>query len=168
MIPVLDLHLASYFSALFDNFDTTRNHYISTSELLDYKNESQFHVAAIIAEKLRRKDLEVARALEEKQRLIAEILNVPLEEFEAAVASGGGMGSNGGGGGGGAADLSSSSSGATPTAAASGSGGGGSSSSSSTLLHPGGGAAAALADKDAREVLLAALAQGSSLKLKQM
>ena len=149
-----------------DDFDTTRNHYISTSELLDYKNESQFHVAAIIAEKLRRKDLEVARALEEKQRLIAEILNVPLEEFEAAVASGGGMGSNGGGGG--AADLSSSSSGATPTAAASGGGGGGSSSSSSTLLHPGGGAAAALADKDAREVLLAALAQGSSLKLKQM
>ena len=134
---------------------------------MDYKNESQFHVAAIIAEKLRRKDLEVARALEEKQRLIAEILNVPLEEFEAAVASGGGMGSNGGGGGG-AADLSSSSSGATPTAAASGGGGGGSSSSSSTLLHPGGGAAAALADKDAREVLLAALAQGSSLKLKQM
>ena len=40
-----------------------------------------------VAEKLRRKDLEVARALEEKQRLIAEILNVPLEDFEAAVAN---------------------------------------------------------------------------------
>ena len=101
---------------------------------------------AIPAEKLRRKDLEVARALEEKQRLIAEILNVPLEEFEAAVAVGAV----------GAADLSSSSS---ATAVAGGAGGGGGSSSSSSTLHPG--AAAALADKDAREVLLAALAQGS-------
>eukprot|EP00095_Tigriopus_kingsejongensis_P006815 maker-scaffold82_size396747-snap-gene-0.20 protein:Tk06815 transcript:maker-scaffold82_size396747-snap-gene-0.20-mRNA-1 annotation:"hypothetical protein DAPPUDRAFT_305046" len=33
-------------------------------------------------EKLRRKDIEVARALEEKQRLIAEILNVPSEDFD--------------------------------------------------------------------------------------
>ena len=88
----------------------------------------------------------MSRALEEKQRLIAEILNVPLEEFEAAVAVGAV----------GAADLSSSSS---ATAVAGGAGGGGGSSSSSSTLHPG--AAAALADKDAREVLLAALAQGS-------
>ena len=78
----------------------------------------------------------MARALEEKQRLIAEILNVPLEEFEAAVATSEAA----------RLDLSSSSS-ATAVAAS----GGGSSSSS----------AAALADKDAREVLLAALAQGS-------
>ena len=82
--------------------------------------------------------MEVARALEEKQRLIAEILNVPLVEFEAAAA------------------LATASE--RPLAAASG-GGGGSSSSSSTL-HPAV-ATAALADKDAREVLLAALAQGT-------
>ena len=92
--------------------------------------------------------MEVARALEEKQRLIAEILNVPLVEFEAAAAlataSEGPLA---------AADADSAS-------AATASGGGGSSSSSSTL-HPG--AAAAMADKDAREVLLAALAQGSAL-----
>ena len=105
------------------------------------------HRIAIIAEKLRRKDLEVSRALEEKQRLIAEILNVPLEEFEAAMVANSEAAAR--------LDLSSSSS---ATAVATSGGGGGSSSSSSTL-HPG--AAAALADKDAREVLLAALAQGS-------
>ena len=92
--------------------------------------------------------MEVARALEEKQRLIAEILNVPLVEFEAAAAlataSERPLAA--------AADADSASAAAT-------SGGGGSSSSSSTL-HPAV-ATAALADKDAREVLLAALAQGT-------
>ena len=34
-------------------------------------------------ERLRRKDKEVARALEEKQRLIEEILNIPHEELES-------------------------------------------------------------------------------------
>ena len=89
----------------------------------------------------------MSRALEEKQRLIAEILNVPLEEFEAAMVANSEAAAR--------LDLSSSSS-ATAVAT---SGGGGSSSSSSTLQP--GAAAAALADKDAREVLLAALAQGS-------
>ena len=107
------------------------------------------HRIAIIAEKLRRKDLEVSRALEEKQRLIAEILNVPLEEFEAAMVANSEAAAR--------LDLSSSSS---ATAVATSGGGGGGSSSSSSTLHPGA-AAAALADKDAREVLLAALAQGS-------
>ena len=90
----------------------------------------------------------MSRALEEKQRLIAEILNVPLEEFEAAMVANSEAAAR--------LDLSSSSS---ATAVATSGGGGGGSSSSSSTLHPG--AAAALADKDAREVLLAALAQGS-------
>ncbi|XP_059087739.1 uncharacterized protein LOC131884098 isoform X14 [Tigriopus californicus] len=63
-------------------------------------------------EKLRRKDLEVARALEEKKQLLAEILNVPTEHFDDI------------------ADIA-----------------------SSQPSH----------DKDAREVLLAALAQAKSL-----
>ena len=100
---------------------------------------------AIIAEKLRRKDMEVARALEEKQRLIAEILNVPLVEFEAAAAL---------------ATASERPLAAADADSAAASGGGGGSSSSSSTLHPAV-ATAALADKDAREVLLAALAQGT-------
>ena len=90
--------------------------------------------------------MEVARALEEKQRLIAEILNVPLVEFEAAAALA-------------TASERPLAAADADSAAASGGGGGGSSSSSSTL-HPAV-ATAALADKDAREVLLAALAQGT-------
>ena len=38
-------------------------------------------------ERLRRKDKEVARALEEKQRLIEEILNIPHEELESITES---------------------------------------------------------------------------------
>ena len=38
-------------------------------------------------ERLRRKDKEVARALEEKQRLIEEILNIPHEELETITES---------------------------------------------------------------------------------
>ena len=89
--------------------------------------------------------MEVARALEEKQRLIAEILNVPLVEFEAAAAL---------------ATASERPLAAADADSAAASGGGGGSSSSSSTLHPAV-ATAALADKDAREVLLAALAQGT-------
>ncbi len=64
------------------------------------------------AEKLRRKDAEVARALEEKQRLIAEILNIAEDDFDHV------------------ADIA---------------------------AH----ASEDKADKDAKEVLLAALAQGN-------
>ena len=38
-------------------------------------------------ERLRRKDKEVARVLEEKQRLIEEILNIPHEELESITES---------------------------------------------------------------------------------
>lgn len=69
----------------------------------------------MFSEKLRRKDEEVARALEEKQKIIAEILNVPLDEFDHL------------------ADM----------------------------------AAEPNPDKDAREVLLAALAQGETKKGKR-
>jgi hypothetical protein len=34
---------------------------------------------------LRRKDLEVARALEEKHRLIIDILHIPADDFDAIV-----------------------------------------------------------------------------------
>ena len=37
-------------------------------------------------EQLRRKDKEVARALEEKQKLIEEILNIPHEELDTIAA----------------------------------------------------------------------------------
>ena len=36
-------------------------------------------------EKLRRKDLEVSKALEEKQRLIADILHIPIDDFDNIV-----------------------------------------------------------------------------------
>ena len=93
--------------------------------------------------------MEVSRALEEKQRLIAEILNVPLVEFEAAAALATAS----------ERPLAATADADSASAAATSGGGGGSSSSSSTL-HPAV-ATAALADKDAREVLLAALAQGT-------
>ena len=92
--------------------------------------------------------MEVARALEEKQRLIAEILNVPLVEFEAAAALAT------------ASERPLAAADADSSSAAAASGGGGGASSSSSTLHPAV-ATAALADKDAREVLLAALAQGT-------
>lgn len=46
---------------------------------------SYFVLSIASPEKLRRKDAEVSRALQEKQRLIAEILNVPVEDFENIV-----------------------------------------------------------------------------------
>ena len=65
-----------------------------------------------LSEKLRRKDLEVSKALEEKQRLIADILHIPFDDFDHIV------------------DIAS---------------------------QP-------LPDRDAREVLLAALAQGENIQ----
>lgn len=38
-----------------------------------------------VSEKLRRKDMEVSRALEEKQKLIADILHIPIDEFDNIV-----------------------------------------------------------------------------------
>ena len=71
----------------------------------------RLNISLYFTEKLRRKDLEVSRALEEKQRLIADILHIPFDDFEHIV------------------DIAS-----QPTP-----------------------------DRDAREVLLAALAQGELL-----
>ena len=38
-----------------------------------------------LAELLRRKDLKIRQALEEKQHIIANILNIPYEDFESVV-----------------------------------------------------------------------------------
>jgi len=46
-------------------------------------------------ERLRRKDREVARALEEKQKLIEEILNIPHEELESIAENPGSMNASG-------------------------------------------------------------------------
>lgn len=39
----------------------------------------------VFAELLRRKDLKIRQALEEKQQIIANILNIPYEDFESVV-----------------------------------------------------------------------------------
>lgn len=38
----------------------------------------------LILEKLRRKDLEIVNAIEEKEKILAEMFQVPYEEFKAS------------------------------------------------------------------------------------
>jgi hypothetical protein len=88
------------------------------------------------AEKLRRKDIDVARLIEEKLQLFADILNVPIEEIEAA------------------AEMTAAAAAmASPTAAAA--------SLQSSTTTTAAAAVAAGTEKDARKVLLAAMAQGT-------
>lgn len=42
-------------------------------------------ISLVFAELLRRKDLKIRQALEEKQQIIANILNIPYEDFESVV-----------------------------------------------------------------------------------
>lgn len=54
-------------------------------------SNSSFHhskrviTSVVFAELLRRKDLKIRQALEEKQQIIANILNIPYEDFESVV-----------------------------------------------------------------------------------
>ena len=50
--------------------------------LLSHREDNHF---TYIAELLRRKDLKIRQALEEKQQIIANILNIPYEDFESVV-----------------------------------------------------------------------------------
>jgi len=55
---------------------------MSGKSVIFIQSMNWFYFLKKITEKIRRKDFEVARALEEKQHLIAEILHIPIEEFE--------------------------------------------------------------------------------------
>ena len=65
---------------------------VSPSEVVISQGEPVLLAQPIVSpiEQLRRKDKEVARALEEKQKLIEEILNIPHEELESIAEHGGG------------------------------------------------------------------------------
>lgn len=43
-----------------------------------------FLILCILLEKLRRKDLEIVNAIEEKEKILAEMFQVPYEEFKAS------------------------------------------------------------------------------------
>lgn len=47
-------------------------------------NVSIFLILFILLEKLRRKDLEIVNAIEEKEKILAEMFQVPYEEFKAS------------------------------------------------------------------------------------
>jgi len=66
---------------------------VSPSEVVISQGEPVLLAQPIVSpiEQLRRKDKEVARALEEKQKLIEEILNIPHEELESIAEHGGGV-----------------------------------------------------------------------------
>ena len=83
---ITELYLSILY--LIDTFKNICRELINPSEVVVNSSHEVLLAQPVVTpiEQLRRKDKEVARALEEKQKLIEEILNIPHEELDTIAA----------------------------------------------------------------------------------